>query len=108
MKKKRVIFGIEPPEETCNDKHCPFHGEISVRGRIDQGKVVRFKASRTAVVEKEYLVFIKKYQRYERRSSKYHVHVPPCIKVKENDIVVFGETRPITKTVSSVALKVLR
>ncbi len=105
--KKRVIFGIEPPAESCDDKNCPFHGEISVRGRIDKGKVIKFKASRTAVVEKEFLVFIKKYQRYERRRAKYHVHVPPCVKVKENDVVIFGEIRPIAKTVSSVVLKVL-
>ncbi len=105
--KRRVIFGIEPPSESCDDKCCPFHGNISVRGRIDKGKVIKFKTPKTAVVEKEYLVFIKKYQRYERRRSKYHVHVPPCMKVKENCTVIFGETRPIAKTVSSVVLKVL-
>lgn len=104
----RKIFDIEPPEEKCEDKNCPFHGEISVRGRIDEGVVIKLKANKTAVVQKEYLVFIRKYQRYERRRSKYHVHVPDCIKVKENDKVIFGETRPIAKTVSSVILKVIR
>ena len=105
--KKRVIFGIEPPQDSCDDNLCPFHGDLSVRGRIDTGIVIKLKAMKTAVVEKEYLVFIKKYQRYERRRSKYHVHVPACIKVKEGDKVIFGECRPLAKTVSSVILKVL-
>jgi len=107
IKKKRVIFGIEPPKEECNDKNCPFHGNLSVRGRIDEGVVVKLKAQKTAVVMKEYLVFIKKYQRYERRRSKYHVHVPDCIKLKEGDRVLFGECRPLAKTIASVILKVL-
>jgi small subunit ribosomal protein S17 len=108
MKKKRIIFGIEPPEIECNDKACPFHGEISVRGRIDEGTVLKVKMNKTAVVVKERLVWIRKYQRYERRRSKYHVHIPDCIKVKENDRVIIGETRPISKTVSSVILKVIK
>jgi len=106
MRKKRIIFGIEPPEVECNDNKCPFHGKVSVRGRIDTGIVLKVK-HKTAVVEKERLVFIKKYQRYERRRSKYHVHIPSCIKVEPNDKVIFGETRPLAKTVSSVILKVI-
>jgi small subunit ribosomal protein S17 len=106
--KKRIIFGIEPPEKLCNDIHCPFHGNISVRGKIDEGIVIKLKANKTATVQKEYTVFIRKYQRYERRRSKYHVHVPECLEVKENDKVIFGETRPISKTVSSVILKVIK
>jgi SSU ribosomal protein S17P len=108
MKKKRIIFGIEPPENVCNDKACPFHGEISVRGRIDEGVILKVKMNKTAVVVKERFVWIRKYQRYERRRSKYNVHIPDCIKVKENDRVIFGETRPISKTVSSVILKVIK
>ncbi|HLI46480.1 MAG TPA: 30S ribosomal protein S17 [Geobacterales bacterium] len=105
--KGRVIFGIEAPAKSCDDINCPFHGNLSVRGRLDSGVVIKLKAMKTAVVEKEYLVFIRKYQRYERRRSKYHVHVPSCIKVKEGDKVIFGECRPLAKTVSSVILKVL-
>jgi small subunit ribosomal protein S17 len=108
MRRKRIIFGIEPPEAECNDKTCPFHGEISVRGRIDEGTVLKIKMNKTAVVVKERLVWIRKYQRYERRKSKYYVHIPECIKVKENDRVIIGETRPLAKTVSSVILKVIK
>jgi small subunit ribosomal protein S17 len=108
MRRKRIIFGIESPEIECNDKTCPFHGEISVRGRIDEGTVLKIKMNKTAVVVKERLVWIRKYQRYERRRSKYHVHIPDCIKVKENDRVIIGEIRPISKTVSSVILKVIK
>jgi len=108
MSGKRIIFGIQPPDKPCNDKNCPFHGSISVRGRLDEGIVIKLKANKTAVVQKDYLIFVHKYQRYERRRSKYHVRVPDCMEVKENDRVIFGETRPIAKTVASVVLKVIR
>ncbi len=67
-------------------------------------RVVKLKMHRTAVVEHEYLYYDKKYMRYEKRRKKKRVHVPPCIDVKPGDVVVIGETRPISKSVSFVVL----
>ncbi|NPA97338.1 MAG: 30S ribosomal protein S17 [Crenarchaeota archaeon] len=100
--------GLKPPETTCNDRKCPWHGSVRVRGLLLVGKVVKAKMQRTVVVEREYLVWIPKYMRYERRRSKIHAHNPPCINAKEGDIVLIGETRPLAKSVSFVVLGVLK
>lgn len=91
----------------CNDRNCPVHGSISVRGRSFVGKVTSAKAHRTAIVVLERLVFVKKFQRYMHRYSKIAVHVPDCIPVKEGDVVKFSETRPISKTKHFVVVEKL-
>ncbi len=100
--------GLKPPETVCNDKKCPWHGKVRVRGMLLVGKVVKARMQRTVVVEREYLVWIPKYMRYERRRSKIHAHNPPCINAKEGDIVLIGETRPLAKSVAFVVLGVLK
>ena len=98
------IPGITPPSKTCDDENCPFHGSLRVRGTILEGRIIKYKAPRTAVFEREYLYYDQKYKRYERRRSRIHVHVPPCLDIKEGDEVVIGETRPIAKSVAFVVL----
>ncbi len=103
-----VYPGLKPPEKACNDRKCPWHGNVSVRGSLFIGKVVKAKLHSTAVVEKEYLVWIRKFKRYERRRSKIHVHNPPCINAKEGDTVLISETRPLSKSISFVILGILQ
>lgn len=98
------IEGIQPPSKICDDKNCPFHGTLRVRGLILEGTLIKFRAMRTGVVEREYLYYESKYKRYERRRSRIHVHIPPCLDVKEGDKVIIGETRPIAKSVAFVVL----
>ncbi len=100
--------GVEPPERECNDPNCPFHGTLSVRGIVLEGVVVSDKMAKTVVVEREYLHYVRKFRRYERRRSKIHAHNPPCINAKKGDKVLIAETRPISKTVSFVVVKVLK
>lgn len=98
------IPGVSIPPKTCNDPNCPFHGNIKVRGMILTGKVISDKMDGTVTVEHNYLYYDRKYKRYEKRRSKIHAHLPPCVEVKLGDLVVIGETRPISKTVSFVVL----
>ena len=98
------IPGVEPPSRICDDPYCPYHGNVRVRGLILTGEVVKAKAKNTVVVKHEYLYYVKKFKRYEKRSKKIHAHLPGCIEVKEGDTVVIGETRPISKTVKFVVL----
>lgn len=102
------IEGLIPPQETCDDRACPWHGHIKVRGLVLTGKVIKAKMKNTIVVEREYLIYSRKYMRYEKRRSRIHAHKPPCIKVKEGEVVVIGETRPIAKSVAMVVLGVLK
>ncbi len=96
---------IKKPEEECRDKNCPFHGDLSVRGQILEGKVVSDKMEKTVVLVKNYAKKIPKYERYERRSSRIQAHNPPCIDAKEGDVVKVGECRKLSKQKSFVVLE---
>jgi small subunit ribosomal protein S11e len=45
---------------------------------------------RTAVLRRDYLHYIKKYNRYEKRHNNVSVHVSPCFALKEGDIIIAG------------------
>lgn len=103
-----VYPGLHPPERSCEDKKCPWHGYTKIRGMIIVGKVVKIRMKNTITVEREYLVWIRKYRRYEKRRSRIHAHCPQCISVKEGDIVLIGETRPLAKSVAFTVLGILK
>ena len=81
------------------DKKCPFTGMVSIRGRILTGTVVSTKMHRTAIIRREYLHYIPKYSRYEKRHKNLAVHVSPAFRVEEGDQVTVGQCRPLSKTV---------
>lgn len=84
------------------DKKCPFTGLVSIRGRILTGTVVSTKMHRTLVIRREYLHFIPKYDRYEKRHKNLAAHVSPAFRVEEGDQVTVGQCRPLSKTVRSL------
>jgi small subunit ribosomal protein S17 len=43
-----------PPKKSCDDELCPFHGVLSVRGKLFTGTIVSAKAKSMAVVAREY------------------------------------------------------
>jgi small subunit ribosomal protein S11e len=95
---KDVGLGFKTPKEAIDgnyiDKKCPFTGNISIRGRILSGTVISTKMKRTIVIRREYLHFIKKYNRYEKRHKNLSAHCSPCfVGIKAGDIVTVGECR---------------
>ena len=84
---------------TYVDKKCPFTGNVSIRGRILTGVVKTHKMNRTLIMKMDYLHYIKKYQRYEKRHTNLPAHISPCFRVKEGDTVIVGQCRPLSKTV---------
>ena len=98
---------FKKPKKSCNDKNCPFHGTLSVRGRVFEGLVATSKMDKTAIVEREYLQFSPKFVRYEKRSGHIPSHNPPCINAKEGQLVKIVECRPLSKTVSFVIVEKL-
>ncbi len=100
-----IGLDVRPPESTCQDKHCPFHGTLPVRGAVITGTVVSAKMQGTVVVEREYLRYRPKFERYEKRTSKYLAHSPPCISPKAGDDVTIMECRPLSKRVSFVVIE---
>jgi small subunit ribosomal protein S17 len=98
---------LKKPKKICNDRNCPFHGELPVRGRVLEGVVVSAKMERTVIVRRDYIHYIPKFMRYERRRSRIPSHNPPCLNAKEGDHVRIAECRPISKTVSFVVIEKL-
>jgi small subunit ribosomal protein S17 len=105
---KNIGLSVSVPEEVCNDVNCPFHGTLPVRGQVITGKVVSDRMMDTVVVERKYLHYVGKYNRYEKRNSRIHAHNPPCIKAKEGDMVKIAECRPLSKTTKFVVVEVVR
>ncbi len=91
-------LGLKGPEKTCEDRNCPWHGQLAVRGRVFECTVMSTKTHLSAIVERSYHQLMPKYQRYERRKSKIVAHNPLCIAAKYGDTVVIAECRPISKT----------
>lgn len=101
---KVVELDVEWPKGECNDPKCPFHGKLSVRGSVFEGNVVSDKMDRTVVVEREYFRKIKKYERYEGRTSKLYAHNPPCVNARVGDRVKLAECRKLSKMKSFVVV----
>ncbi|KAL2310287.1 hypothetical protein Nmel_001933 [Mimus melanotis] len=124
-------------EGTYIDKKCPFTGNVSIRGRILSGElehpqrspmgdlgqcpclrcpvpcgagvVTKMKMQRTIVIRRDYLHYIRKYNRFEKRHKNMSVHLSPCFRdVQIGDIVTVGECRPLSKTVRFNVLKVTK
>jgi small subunit ribosomal protein S17 len=91
---KNTGLNVAVPEKECNDVNCPFHGTLPVRGQVITGKVVSDKMQGSVVISRDYLHYVKKYKRYEKRSSKIHAHNPSCLGVKVGDTVKIAESSP--------------
>merc|ERR1712037_300043 len=100
---QNVGLGFKTPktaiEGTYIDKKCPFTGNISIRGRVLRGIVASTKMNKTIIVRKNYLHYLKKYNRYEKRHTNIAAHLSPAFRVKVGDIVTIGQCRPLSKTV---------
>jgi small subunit ribosomal protein S17 len=95
-----IGLDVRAPKSRCDDRHCPFHGRLPVRGQVLEGTVVSTSMQRTAVVERTLLHFVPKYERYEKRRRRYLAHAPPCLNVPVGHRVRIAETRPLSKLVS--------
>ncbi|XP_063991029.1 small ribosomal subunit protein uS17 isoform X1 [Diachasmimorpha longicaudata] len=110
---RNVGLGFKTPREaiegTYIDKKCPFTGNVSIRGRILTGVVQKMKMQRTIVIRRDYLHYIRKYNRFEKRHRNMSVHLSPAFRdVEIGDVVTIGECRPLSKTVRFNVLKVTK
>ena len=100
---KNIGLSFKVPKAAIEGKYvdhkCPFTGNVSIRGRIFKGLVVSTKMKRTIIVRRDYLQYVKKYRRYEKRHKNVPAHVSPAFVVKEGDVATIGQCRPLSKTV---------
>ena len=101
---KNVGLGFKVPADAIQgeyvDKKCPFTGNVSIRGRILKGLVLSTKMKHTIIVRRDYLHYVKKYQRYQKHHKNIPAHCSPAFKkITEGDIATIGQCRPLSKTV---------
>ncbi len=94
-----IGLDVRAPKSACDDRHCPFHGRLPVRGQVLEGTVVSVGMQRTAVVERVLLHHVPKFERYEKRRRRYLAHSPPCLAAPVGHRVRIAETRPLSKLV---------
>ena len=92
----------------CNDKKCPKHANVKIRGTALQGVVVSDKMQNSVVVERKFLKKLPKYERYRRETSRITAHKPACMEVNVGDTVEIAETKKLSKTKSFVVTKVIK
>uniref|UniRef100_A0A8C5L997 Small ribosomal subunit protein uS17 n=1 Tax=Jaculus jaculus TaxID=51337 RepID=A0A8C5L997_JACJA len=94
---KNISLGFKMPKEaiegTYIDKKCPFTGNIQ----------------RTTVICRDYLHYIRKYNRFEKRHKNMSVHLSLCFRdVQIGNLMTVGESQPLSKTVRFNVLKVTK
>jgi len=108
---KKIGLGFKTPPSAISgsfvDKKCPFTSSVSIRGRIFKGVVLSAKMKNTVVLRRDYLHFIKKYNRFEKRHHNLPAHMSPCFaRTRMGDVVTVGQCRPVSKTVRFNVLRV--
>merc|ERR1712027_79399 len=108
---KSVGLGIKTPKDAKTldyvDKKCPFTGNVSIRGRLLTGVVTKLKMNRSCTIRRDYLHYIKKYNRFEKRHKMLSAHVSPAFRdIKVGDLVTVGECRPVAKTITFNVIKI--
>merc|ERR1712164_183839 len=107
---KSAGLGYKIPQKARDgryiDKKCPFTGQVSIRGKILRGVVHRTFMKNTITIRRDYLHYIKKYRRYEKRHKMISAHCSPAFEVMAGDEVIIGECRPLSKTVRFNVLEV--
>ena len=68
-----------PVGEWDGDQNCPFYGSLRLRGQIIEGTVSSIGMSNSIIVQREVTRYMKKYERYEKRTRRYAAHLPSCI-----------------------------
>ena len=102
------MMTLKKPELECEEKDCPFHGELAVRGRTLEATVVSTRMQKSIVVQMSYTRYDQKYERYARMRSRITAHTTPCIPVKVGDIVRIAQCRPLSKTKSFVVVELIK
>jgi small subunit ribosomal protein S17 len=95
----------------CKDKKCPFHGNVKIRGRKFKGVVIRKNiVQKKIVIQFERFIYLPKYERYLKRFTRLHAHLPDCLadKININDVVEIGETRPLSKMLHHVVIRKIK
>ncbi len=107
MSTKNKLYNIAPPKKVCEDKNCPFHGNLKVRGKAFEGTVISDKMQGSVVVQWSEQRKVPKYERFKKVTFKLHAHSTPCVHARKGDVVKIAECRSLSKTKNFVVLGVV-
>lgn len=104
-KTARIVLKEKPAEAPLKEKDCHIHGNLKVRGRVFEGRVIR-KFHKRITIEFERMVYVKKYERYSKSKTKIHARLPICMEkdVVVGDLVKIQECRPLSKIIHFVMI----
>jgi small subunit ribosomal protein S17 len=107
--KMKIEEKTEIVRTSCHDKDCPTHGNISIRGRIFEGKVIK-KFAKRVVIEFERMIYVRKYERYAKSRTKIHARLPSCMEksIEMGDLIRVGECRPLSKITHFIVIKKIK
>jgi small subunit ribosomal protein S17 len=102
MTMRDIGIDVKNPEgEWDGDDNCPFYGSLRLRGQVFEGTVSSVGMQKTITIERRNVRYMKKYERFEKRTSRLVAHLPSCIgDVNIGDSVRIMECRPLSKTIS--------
>ncbi len=100
---------VEIAEAVCKDKDCHVHGNLKVRGRTFEGKVIK-KFHKRIAIEFERMIYVKKYERYKKSKTKIHARLPVCMEKEINvgDLIKVQECRPLSKIIHFVVIEKIK
>jgi len=104
MNKEKTEKNVE-----CKDIECPRHGSLKSRGRIFEGIVTK-KFPRRVVIEFDRVLYVRKYERYAKGTTRIHARLPDCMveEVHLGDLIKVQECRPLSKIIHFVVIEKLR
>jgi len=113
MKKTEVKTEVEKKAKLvgtkCNDKNCHIHGNLKVRGKTFEGKVIK-KLQKRVTIEFERMIYVKKYERYKKSKTKIHARLQECMdeKINVGDFIKIKECRPLSKIIHFVVIEKIK
>ena len=86
---------------------CFAKSPIILTLNVPRGVVLSNKMHRTVVLRRDYLHYIRKYNRFEKRHHNLPAHLTPAFgRTRVGDIVTVGQCRPVSKTVRFSVVRV--
>jgi len=80
---------------------------VGTRGRTFEGIVTKKFLTRV-VIELERVVRVKKFERFFKKKTKLHAHLPEGIDVNVGDLIKIRECRPLSKIIHFVVIEIIR
>ncbi|XP_010177303.1 PREDICTED: 40S ribosomal protein S11, partial [Mesitornis unicolor] len=69
-----------PQNPPNNGSRGPANAPVVVSRAVPPGVVTKMKMQRTIVIRRDYLHYIRKYNRFEKRHKNMSVHLSPCFR----------------------------